>query len=195
MIITKIFHPLRSLTNEELMGRVAAKADERAYDELYNRNIRRLVGFIYRQTGRNEQLAADLAQDTFLRIWSSREEFRPGADFAPWMFTIACNLCRNTFRHNGHEADYELHIAQTTDEATEPHIDQMLDGEAFDNALRKLLSTMTPDMRLLFSLRFEEELTVPQIAQAMTLAEGTVKSRLHTLTQTLKQKLTQYENI
>ena len=64
-----------------------------------------------------------------------------------------------------------------------------MDNEAFDRALRQELERMSPDSRLLFSLRFEEELSVPQIAEVMAIPEGTVKSRLHTLTQTLKKKL------
>ena len=48
---------------------------------------------------------------------------------------------------------------------------------------------------MLFSLRFEEELTVPQIAQVMSLPEGTVKSRLYTLTQLLKQKLNHHDTV
>lgn len=195
MTISAIFRPFHSLTDEELMQRVVAKDDERAYNELYRRNIRRLMGFIFRQTGRNEQLAADLAQDTFMRIWSAREGFRSGQSFAPWMFTIACNLCRNTFRRGEHEAQYEIYVAQTTDGAEDSRVEAKIDSASFDKALARQVALMTPDARLLFSLRFEEELTVPQIAEAMGLPEGTVKSRLHTMIQTLKQNLNQYDNI
>ena len=83
---------------------------------------------------------------------------------------------------------------QCQEEITESNIIQQLEDEAFDQALKQELETMSQESRLLFSLRFEEELTIPQIALVMTLPEGTVKSRLHTLTQTLKQKLNQDDN-
>ena len=70
-----------------------------------------------------------------------------------------------------------------------------MDNDAFDLALRQELETMPPESRLLFSFRFEEELTIPQIAVVMSLPEGTVKSRLHLLTQTLKQKFNHHDNI
>ena len=47
---------------------------------------------------------------------------------------------------------------------------------------------------LLFSLHYEEEMTIPQIAQITQLPEGTVKSRLHKTMTTIKTKLKQYEN-
>ena len=72
-------------------------------------------------------------------------------------------------------------------------IDRMTD-EAFDQALRQLLEKLPPEGRMLFSFRFEEELTVPEIAALMELPEGTVKSRLHTLTQTLRQKFNRHED-
>ena len=57
------------------------------------------------------------------------------------------------------------------------------------------LEKMLPESRLLFSLRFEEELTVPQIAVVMSVPEGTVKSRLHILTQSLKQKFNYHDTV
>ena len=47
---------------------------------------------------------------------------------------------------------------------------------------------------MMFSLHYEEELTVPEIAQIYTMPEGTVKSRLHRIMTNIKQKMTQYEN-
>jgi RNA polymerase sigma-70 factor (ECF subfamily) len=57
------------------------------------------------------------------------------------------------------------------------------------------LEKLPPESRLLFSLRFEEELAVPQIAEIMAIPEGTVKSRLFALTQSLKQKLNHHDTI
>ena len=185
---------LRSLTDDELMQRVSSKDDDRAYNELYHRHARRLMGFFFRQLGGDEALAADLTQDAFMRIWMAREKFA-GTSFRTWLLTIAYNLTKNHFRHSEHHRQYEQFIMQSQEEITESNIIQQLEDEAFDQALKQELETMSQEGRLLFSLRFEEELTIPQIALVMTLPEGTVKSRLHTLTQTLKQKLNQDDNL
>lgn len=183
-----IFKPLGSLSDDELMQRVSSKDDDRAFGELYHRHSRRLMGFFFRQVERDEALAADLMQDAFVRVWTARDKFT-GTSFRTWLFTIAFNLLKNHYRHAEHQKQFELFVAQHQTVIEDSKVIETLDGEAFDLALRQELERMSSDGRLLFSLRFEEELSVPQIAEVMAIPEGTVKSRLHTLTQTLRQKL------
>ena len=184
--------PLGSLTDDELMQRVASKDDDRAYGELYHRHARRLMGFFFRQMNGDEALAADLTQDAFMRVWTARDRF--SGSFRTWLLTIGYNLVKNHYRHNEYQKQYELFTKQIGEEVADSNIIDKLADEAFDKALRQLLEKLPPESRLLFSFRFEEELTVPEIAVLMELPEGTVKSRLHTLTQTLRQKLNRHED-
>jgi len=201
MIITHLFKPLSALTDEELMQRVSSKDDDRAYGELYHRHARKLMGFFFRQTGGDEALAADLTQDTFMRVWTARSKFQVSGSksqvsgFRTWMLTIGYNLVKNHYRLSEHQKQYEQFVVQTGEEVAESNIVEHLDNKAFDQALKQLLEKMPPESRLLFSLRFEEELTVPQIAVVMSIPEGTVKSRLHILTQSLKQKLNYHDTV
>jgi RNA polymerase sigma-70 factor (ECF subfamily) len=152
------------------------------------------MGFFFRQMNGDEALAADLTQDAFLRVWTARDRFS-GTSFRTWLLTIGYNLVKNHFRHSGHQREYEQLLVQTEQEETDNSIMEKMEKDAFDQALRQLLEKMPPESRLLFSFRFEEELTVPEIANLMEIPEGTVKSRLHILTQTLKQKFNQYDHI
>jgi RNA polymerase sigma-70 factor (ECF subfamily) len=194
MIITHLFKPLSALTDEELMQRVSSKDDDRAYGELYHRHARKLMGFFFRQSGGDEALAADLTQDTFMRVWTARSKFQDSG-FRTWMLTIGYNLVKNHYRLSEHQKQYEQFVVQTGEEVAESNIVEHLDNKAFDQALKQHLEKMPPESRLLFSLRFEEELTVPQIAVVMSIPEGTVKSRLHILTQSLKQKLNYHDTV
>ena len=74
MRIPLIFNSIVSLSDEDLMKRVASKDDDRAFDELYHRYARRVMGFLMRQLNDSEK-AADLVQDAFMRLWSSRERY------------------------------------------------------------------------------------------------------------------------
>lgn len=194
MTIPIFLKPLSSLTDEELMQRVSSKDDDRAYGELYHRHARRLMGFFFRQSGGDEALAADLTQDAFMRVWTARDKFS-GSSFRTWLLTIGYNLVKNHYRLSEHQKQYEQFVVQTGEEVAESNIVEHLDNKAFDQALKQLLEKMSPESRLLFSLRFEEELTVPQIAVVMSIPEGTVKSRLHILTQSLKQKLNYHDTV
>ena len=186
--------PLASLSDEELMQRVSSKDDDRAYDELYHRHARRLMGFFFRQMNGDEALAADLTQDAFMRVWTARDRFS-GDNFRTWLLTIGYNLIKNHYRHTEHQKQYELFSRQTGEEAADNNIIDKMENDAFDQTLRQELEKLPSETRLLFSFRFEEELTVPEIAALMGIPEGTVKSRLYMLTQTLKQKFNQYDYI
>lgn len=188
MILSHLFKPLSALTDEELMQRVSCKDDDRAFGELYHRYARRLMGFFFRQLDRDEALASDFTQDAFMRVWTARDKFT-GTTFRTWLFTIAFNLIKNHIRHSVHQKQYEQFVGKHQAVTEDSKIIETLDEKAFADALRQELERLSSDARLLFSLRFEEELSVPQIAEVMAIPEGTVKSRLHTLTQTLKKKL------
>ena len=194
MTIPMFLKPLSSLKDEELMLRVSSKDDDRAYGELYRRHARRLMGFFFRQSGGDEALAADLTQDAFMRVWTARDKFS-GSSFRTWLLTIGYNLVKNHYRLSEHQKQYEQFVVQTGEEVAESNIVEHLDNKAFDQALKQHLEKMPPESRLLFSLRFEEELTVPQIAVVMSVPEGTVKSRLHILTQSLKQKFNYHDTV
>lgn len=186
--------PLASLSDEELMQRVASKDDDRAYGELYHRHACRLMGLFYRQMNGDEALAADLTQDAFMRVWTARDRFS-GTNFRTWLLTIGYNLIKNHYRHTEHQKQYELFSKQTGEEEEDNNIIDKMENDAFDQTLRQELEKLPSESRLLFSFRFEEELTVPEIAALMGIPEGTVKSRLYMLTQTLKQKFNQYDYI
>lgn len=192
MRIPLIFVNKASLSDEELMKRVASKDDDRAFDELYHRHARRVMGFLMRQLGDSER-AADLVQDAFLRLWSSRERYLSGKCFSTWLFSIAYNLLKNEYRRSGYSVEYAEHVINSTTEEQDDDLDVRLDDKLFDAALCQELSLLDAESRLLFSLRFEEEMTVPQIAEVMKIPEGTVKSRQHTIIRNMKQKLKIYE--
>lgn len=184
---------ISSLSDAELMCRVSAKGDDRAFDELYNRHSRRLTGFLLRQLGGDEERAADLTQDAFLRVWSKREMYKPEGEFLTWLFSIAYNLLKNEYRHYDYSDAYRRHIQLTHDESQDEDISTSLDNKAFDDALQKELRGLDPQSRTLFSLRYEEDMPIGQISMIMDIPEGTVKSRLHTLIQKLKEKLNNYD--
>ena len=182
--------PLRlsSQSDEQLMQR-ASRGSNRAFEELYNRYARRLQGFFVRRLGDDADLAADFMHDTFLRLYAARETYSEGRNFRAWLYTIAYNLCRNHHRNQlTIVSDEGIDI---TDEAS---IEVELDQKDLRDALKEVLRQLPEPYAMLFSLHYEEELTVPQIAQITGLPEGTVKSRLHKTINIIKQNLKQYEH-
>lgn len=182
--------PLRlsKQTDEQLMLR-AARGNDRAFEELYNRHARRLQGFFARRLGSDGDLAPDFMHDTFLRLYAARANYREGRGFKPWLYTIAYNLCKNHFRRQ-----FTMVHSDRDEPAQEGDIVLDLDADILHSALREVLSQLPQPYAILFSLHYEEELTIPQIAQIVALPEGTVKSRLHKTMTIIKKQLKQYES-
>ena len=195
-----IFHlkPLRQLTDEELMARAAAgKAPlaspegDRAFEELYRRYARRLKGFFFLQLGGDEELAADATHDVFLRAYEARSRYEEGRSVSTWLFTIAYNLCRNHYRNNAYEA--QLLATLDAEPISEQQIEVQLDEATLDEALAQVLAELPAPLHQLFSLHYQEELTIPQVAEIVGIPEGTVKSRLHKTMNIIRKKLKKYE--
>ena len=188
-----IFHlkPLRQQTDEQLMTRAAAGSDT-AFEELYRRYARRLKGFFFMQLGGDEELAADATHDVFLRAYEARDRYLEGRKVDTWLFTIAYNICRNHYRSNAYEA--QLMASLDAEPVTDQQIEVELDAALLDEALAQVLSELPAPLHQLFSLHYQEELTIPQIAEIVGIAEGTVKSRLHKTMNMIRNKLKNYAN-
>ena len=167
----------------------AARGSDRAFEELYNRHARRLQGFFVRRLGDDADLAADFMHDTFLRLYAARETYREGRNFRTWLYTIAYNLCRNHHRNQ-----LTIISDEGIDITDDANFEVDLEMKDLHDALREVLRKLPEPYAMLFSLHYEEELTVPQIANIVDLPEGTVKSRLHKTMNIIKQNLKQYEH-
>ena len=184
-------HPLRQQTDEQLMAK-AAKGSDTAFEELYRRYARRLKGFFFLQLGGDEELAADATHDVFLRAYEARSRYQEGRRVDTWLFTIAYNICRNHYRSNAYEA--QLLATLDAESVTDQQIEVQLDQAALDEALVQVLAELPAPLHQIFSLHYQEELTIPQIAEIVGVPEGTVKSRLHKTMNIIRKKLKKYEN-
>ena len=189
----RIFHlkPLRQLTDEQLMARAKAGNDA-AIEELYHRFARRLKGFFFLQLGGDEELAADATHDVFLRAYEARNRYQEGKNVSTWLFTIAYNICRNHYRSNAYET--QLLATLDAEPISDEQIEVQLDAAALDDALAQVLSELPPPLHQLFSLHYQEELTIQQVAEIVGIPEGTVKSRLHKTMNIIRKKLKRYEH-
>ncbi len=189
----RIFHlkSLRQQTDERLMA-LAAMGNDKAFEELYSRYARRLKGFFFMQLGGNEELATDSVHDVFLRAYEARSRYQKGRNVRTWFFTIAYNICRNHYRSNAYEA--QLLSILDSEPISDQQIELELDADILDQALEKVLSELPASLHQIFSLHYQEELTIPQVAEIVGIPVGTVKSRLHKTMNIIRVKLKQYEN-
>ena len=143
---------------------------------LYLEHGPRAQGFFLRMTGFDRELARDLTQDLFMRLWASRESYDSGRPFRTWMFSIAYNMLKNEYRRRMTVMEYVENTDKNEPVTETDHLEQ----EQRDRILRCAIGRLPEPQKVVFLLRYEEELPLSEIARVCNIPEGTVKSRLFT---------------
>ena len=166
---------LRDCTDEELMAAYVAGNAE-AHRELFDR-LSPLLLAITRRHLRDETDAEDVVQRTFLSMHRARHDFRPGAKLRPWVFTIAMNLVRDTFRtrKRQRESPIDDRVRHLAAPAGRDHLEQAQEAQR----LRAALAVLPPDQRRAIELHWFEERPFAEIADIVGASVSAVKVRAH----------------
>ena len=157
---------------------VESLAEPTRFAVIFDRHYDAVYGFVARRVG--AALAADLAAETFARAFAGRHRFRPelSSDARPWLFGIAVNLLRH---HHRTEARQLRAYARTgvdpVLDAT-PDVERRIDAEAAGPRLAEALAALRPAERDVLLLFAWADLSYAEIAEALGLGVGTVRSRL-----------------
>jgi RNA polymerase sigma factor (sigma-70 family) len=164
------------------------------------RQLEALHNYAYYLTN-DETLAADLVQDTYLRVLKNEQDFKTGSNLKAWMFTILRNCFINEYRRKKRWRDTPLSGTEqggsTDDEDDyEPEqftapIGQVTSNELGDEITRALES-LSNDERSLILLSDLEDFSYEEMSQILNVPIGTVRSRLHRARVKLKGKLKKY---
>lgn len=168
---------MERLGDEQLLAAVLA-GEMAALTQLVERYQRPLTGYLERLLGGDWPLAQDLAQETFLRVLRQREccGQRP---FKPWLYAIATNLARDHFKSAASRRVSPLDpllAAQLIAEDAGPE-EQALAHERGETVMGAL-AMLSEEYRVTLLLRFYSDLSLREIADALDIPIGTVKSRL-----------------
>ena len=166
----------RPLDESDLIGR-AKRGDTHAYEELVYAHQGIAFRTAYLIVG-NAADAEDAAQDGFVKAWRALGRFREGAPFRPWLLQIVANEARNRRRSAGRRAHLALRAAteQPSGDAAPSPEASLLSAE-MRGALLAAVNELPEDQRVVIALRFFAGLSEHEVAEALSLPEGTVKSR------------------
>ena len=167
------------------------KGNEEAFNELYHRYAKRMLFFFYTRLYQDEQKAEDCLQDLFIKLLDKLETFDTNKRFSSWIYAIASNMCKNEYRKNERSWTEEQNFdwTQLVDTSAFGTFASASDKELFIESLQQQLSEMSDENRMIFLLRHQDGLTVPEISDIIDCPEGTVKSKLFYTTKKLFVKL------
>ena len=158
-------------SDEELMASYVA-GDPAAFEAIYERYASRLAGVFWRGVPAGD--VADLVQQTFLQLHRARRDFRPGAPLRPWLFSIAFNLKRKSFRDASRRgASLERDPAVDAGESAD------LQAREEAGRVRAALAMLRTGQREVIELHWFEGLPFAEVARRLGSSLSAVKVRAH----------------
>jgi RNA polymerase sigma-70 factor (ECF subfamily) len=159
-----------------------------AFEELVLRYQARLVTLLEHLIG-SRDLAEDLAQEVFLRVYRARKSYEPGARFSTWLFTIANNVASNALRSRSRRREVSLRTSDRGSSGSRPlerliqaSSGQMparqLDKAEIRDVIRLAVAALNERQRLAVLLSKFEGMSYADIAQTMELSPQAIKSLL-----------------
>jgi RNA polymerase sigma-70 factor, ECF subfamily len=185
-------------TDHDLIA-LARTGSEKAYRELLDRYQRPVFSLVYRMV-RDRELAEDLAQETFVKVFNHLDRFNPKYKFSSWIFKIASNLAIDTLRKrepvtvsldgSRHaETAEEIESTRITVESKDENPEEFLEAKELGQEIERAIGMLRPDYRTAILLRHVEGRAYEEIAEVMGVPLGTVKTFIHRARGELRETL------
>ncbi len=166
--------------NEKELILLLQQGDEAAFETLVRLYEKKIYTLCRRMCG-NDEDAQEAAQDAFLALWRSAKSFRGDASLSTWLYRLATNACIDLLRRSKRGGErVSLDDEETTFELVDaaPLPEQALERKETQRLINEGLAALPEDYRAILLLREAEGLSYAEIAAAMHMELGTVKSRI-----------------
>lgn len=181
-------------SDEELMA-FLRDGRQSVFTELVRRYQNDLFRFCLHYM-KDVERAKDLAQETFVRVYTARQRFDASRRFRPWVLCIARNLCLNELKRKKaipmeSLEDYAATLRNPGSEAlcsAQDSPDQSLAAAERRDLLFQALGGLDPESREIVVLRFFERMPARDIAEIVDSSEGAVRTKLHRVLRSLRDK-------
>jgi RNA polymerase sigma-70 factor (ECF subfamily) len=167
----------RDERDEWLMAQVALGQRE-SLEPLVRRYAGPLVGFIRRMI-RDPHLSDDLFQEVFVAVWEKRRTYQFPRPFKPWLYMIALNKCRASFRAPVRPTRSMDDEAATLPVANDASPADVAVATETSQVVARIVQSLPPQQRLVVTLRIWEGLSYTEIARMVGRTEATVRSNMH----------------
>jgi RNA polymerase sigma-70 factor (ECF subfamily) len=181
--------------NEPVLIQRAQGGDQEAFAMLVAEHQRYVYNLALRVV-KDEEEALDLAQETFVRAWTALPNFRGQSQFRTWLYRIVTNLCYNrlpNLRRSLNELGDDIIAEIPETSVTFDNPAHGFESRELRSYLHKAIEALDESYRLLISLRYQDELSYEEIASALNLPLGTVKTGLFRAKEKLRLALETYQ--
>ncbi|KON70884.1 RNA polymerase [Peribacillus butanolivorans] len=169
--------------DKELMALVKKKYRP-ALEELYDRYIKLIYGFIFKFTNGNEEKTKEIVQLVFLKLWTTKSSYNPEkGNFVNWLLTVTRNVCVDYVRKDSIHIrnNKQMDLSKPID-IEDPNND--IENGLINSEIAKAKNKLSKPQKRLIDLLYWKGYSLTEIAKIENEPIGTIKSRLH---QSLKQ--------
>ncbi len=190
---------VEAASDHELIAAIR-DGDEVAFQEIVRRYRNPITNFVYRMIDDYDR-SVELAQETFIRIFTSASRYQANYSFSTYIYRIASNLAISELRRRKRRRFVSLFSPFVNDDGEtveidppdlSPRIDETMIEEERRRAVSRAITSLPEKYRSALVLRDVEGMSYDQIAEVLSLSEGTVKSRINRARNLLKEKLSAY---
>lgn len=163
------------------------RGNEAAFNLLYERYSTRLFHYFLKLLSNDSNKAEDFLQELFIKVLNKASTFDHTQKASTWLYTIATNMCKNEWRNT----ENRQRILRQFDAWQYPSatVYERLESQQIAKQLGSLINQLGHEDRLIIQLRFQQELSIREIATILEIPEGTVKSKLFYLLKRLAAEL------
>lgn len=164
--------------NEDIaLFRAIADGDEAAYTQVFHLYTPRLLPFILKIT-RDEHLAREMLQETFLRLWMKRDQLPDIQRPASWLFRIAANICLTYLRTQATRNKLQDKVKEKASPQGYSSAVEVLESKEMALIIRQAIDALPERRQAIYRLSREQGLSHQQIADQLQLSLSTVKNQL-----------------
>jgi RNA polymerase sigma-70 factor (ECF subfamily) len=183
-------HDHKTLSDPELITLLKA-SDHAAYTEIYNRYYYLLFVFSYKKT-RDEELAKDIVQDIFVKLWSRRGFSVIPANLPGYLISSAKNSIFNLFEHQNVRSKYIESLMDYLNSGNHAHTDYLVRENEWKKYIDNAIQALPPKMRQIFQLNKKDNLSYREIASKLDTSENNVQKHINGAIKILRTKLTAF---
>ncbi|MGK7394031.1 MAG: RNA polymerase sigma factor [Candidatus Cyclobacteriaceae bacterium M3_2C_046] len=178
-------YPVKQLTT------LLKDGDIKAFDEIYHRFVPRVLGFLSR-VYKDQELAKEVTQEVFIKIWEVRQVIQPEKSFEAYLFQIAKNKIYDLLQQQ--KRKYEVYQKIIPDDLSNEVEDEILLDD-LKQQVSQVVNKLPDSQKEIFLLSREQLLSNEEIARQLQISRRTVETQLYRVLKKLKKELAKNELI
>lgn len=186
-MISHVYNDERHLLEQLRAG------DHGAFLAIYHRYKLRLAGNLLRVL-KSHELAEELLQELFVRLWIHREQIDPEQSIKSYLFRIGENLIRDTFRRAAKDKRMQQHWLTAVSE-TYSHVEELLISSETKTELYQAIDLLPPKRRRVFILCKLESKSYEEVGKLLNISPGTVNDHIRKANSFLRRYLTTHADL